>query len=599
MPVTYPPDQRQQLVEELLHLLNATTLPTLRGIARQWGWPVRGAAKAEVIDQIQGYLADAARMAAACRQLSDEERDAMVWLSALRLAAAPEKPLQVALEQSSGRKLTQKAVGEILQRLGERGLVFFNQYRGYQVPGLYREWLPAPTAPRLLYQGASQLQPAASDFSLAILNQHLQHLLSAIAADRPAAVTQPAPSQYPPTRGSSNIIAPAPELVNAETLIRWGYVTTNERHLARFLLEQMITGGLCKIEAASSGHRLAVVADAMKAWEELTAVARLNRLREWCVLAFQQPGVRTAGTWSEIDLALQDLQSYQLRIAYYYASAEQLRRQIGILRAWLLGLMQCLTPDAWLDIEQFSALIYHLHRDLLSWDSNPPSWRWHRGDLLLDPQQMDFSAWMSTYGRLIVAILTGPATWLAFVQVSFADGKPVAFRYQEQVEAGAVADVPPDALRFPAADMAVLRNSWQTGELRQLIRRVALETGRTAAATTYRLDAAAFRRTLQDGLSASQIAASFAAVGFPLPAASQDLLQAWQDRAGRHHLYDNLAIVEFSDDIHPEEMRVITGSAAGRFYPVSPRCLVILNPDAIPALVDDLRRRGYTPRVLP
>ena len=598
MPVTYPPDQHQQLAEELLHLLNATTLPTLRGIARQWGWPVRGTAKAEVIDQIHGYLADASCMAAAVRQLSDEERDTMAWLSALRLAASPEKPLQIALEQSSGRKLTQQAVGEILQRLVERGLAFFNQYRGYQVPGLYREWLPAPTAPRLIYQGASQ-PPASAEFSLAILNQHLQHLLSAIAADRPAAVAQAAPSQYPPTRGSSNIIAAAPELVNAETLSRWGYVTADERHLARFLLEQMITGGLCKIEPVSTGHRLALVADVIKAWEELTAIARLNRLRDWCVLAFQQPGLRVAGTWSEIDLALQDLQTYQLRIAYYYASTEQLRRQLATLRAWLLGLIQCLTPGAWVSIEQLGALIYHLHRDLLSWDSNPPSWRWHRGDLLLDPQQMDFGAWMDTYGRLIVAILTGPATWLAFVQVSYADGKPVAFRYQEEVAAGALADMPPDAVRFPAADVAVLRNSWQTGELRQLIRRVALEISRDAAATTYRLNAAAFRQALQDGLSAAQIAASFAAIGFPLPAAMQDTLQAWQDRAGRYHLYDNLAIIEFSDDIHPEEMRRIAGSAGGGFYPASPRCLVILDPDAVPALVDDLRRRGYTPRVLP
>ncbi len=598
MPVTYPSEQRQQLVEELLHLLNATTLPTLRGIARQWGWPVRGTAKADVIDQIGGCLADAPRMAAAVRQLSDEERDTMAWLSALRLTTSPEKALQVALEQSSGRKLTQRAVGEILQRLAERGLAFFNQYRGYQVPGLYREWLPAPAAPRLIYQGASQ-PPAAAEFNLAILNQHVQHLLSAIAADRPAAMAQAVPNQYPPTRSSSNIIASAPGLVNAETLIRWGYVTAGEQHLARFLLEQMATGGLVKVEPASAGSRLSLVADAIRAWEELTAVARLNRLREWCVLAFQQPGLRVAGTWSEIDLALQDLQTYQLRIAYYYASAEQLRRQLAILRAWLLGLLQCLTPGAWLGIEQLAALIYHLQRDLLSWDSNPPSWRWHRGDLLLDPQQMDFDAWMGTYGRLIVAILTGPGTWLGFVQVSYADGKPVAFRYEEQVEVGARADIPPDALRFPAADVAVLRNSWQTGELRQLIRRVALETGRTAAATTYRLDAAAFRRTLQDGVSASQIAAIFAAGGFPLPAATEELLQAWQDRAGQHHLYDNLAVIEFNADIHPEEMRVITGSAAGRFYPVSPRCLVILDPDAIPALVDDLRRRGYTPRVLP
>ncbi len=51
--------------------------------------------------------------------------------------------------------------------------------------------------------------------------------------------------------------------------------------------------------------------------------------------------------------------------------------------------------------------------------------------------------------------------------------------------------------------------------------------------------------------------------------------------------------------MHPSEVSAIVALSAGALYPVSPRCLVALNPEAVPALVDDLRRRGYTPQVLP
>jgi hypothetical protein len=58
-------------------------------------------------------------------------------------------------------------------------------------------------------------------------------------------------------------------------------------------------------------------------------------------------------------------------------------------------------------------------------------------------------------------------------------------------------------------------------------------------------------------------------------------------------------VIECGEDMHPSEVSAIVALAAGALYPVSPRCLVALNLDAVPALVDDLRRRGYTPQVLP
>ena len=58
-------------------------------------------------------------------------------------------------------------------------------------------------------------------------------------------------------------------------------------------------------------------------------------------------------------------------------------------------------------------------------------------------------------------------------------------------------------------------------------------------------------------------------------------------------------MIEFGEDMHPGEVSAIVALAAGVLYPVGARCLVALNLEAVPALVEDLRRRGYTPQVLP
>ena len=87
--------------------------------------------------------------------------------------------------------------------------------------------------------------------------------------------------------------------------------------------------------------------------------------------------------------------------------------------------------------------------------------------------------------------------------------------------------------------------------------------------------------------------------GFPLPPAVQETLQTWQSRAGRYQLYDQMTVVEFGEDVLPEELRAISRLSSADYYQPGPRCLIFPDPQVAPALVDELRRRGYTPQVLP
>ena len=381
-------------------------------------------------------------------------------------------------------------------------------------------------------------------------------------------------------------------------LARWGYTTPADRHLACFLLEVLLGSGLFQVVAQGADRGLTLAPQNLVAWQELTPLERLKHLRvQW----FTQPRqiTPTASAWDELDLTLPTVNAYSLRQTYAWATQEQLHWQIANLRTWLMGLLGTLRRDAWQSVEQLINLVYHLRRDPFQLDSGLPGWRWHRANAHVEPSQMTFEVWRDTYGKLIEAWLVGPANWLALVEIGQAGDRPVAFRVQSLVPTGEVAALPPDALRFPAPETAVLENGWQTAELRQILRRIAAETARDRATTTFTLAPDAFRGSLAAGLSAETIAAEFAAAGFALPAATAARLRDWQAKAGRHQLYDNLAVIECGEDMHPSEVNAIVALAAGALYPVSPRCLVALNLDAVPALVDDLRRRGYTPQVLP
>ena len=90
----------------------------------------------------------------------------------------------------------------------------------------------------------------------------------------------------------------------------------------------------------------------------------------------------------------------------------------------------------------------------------------------------------------------------------------------------------------------------------------------------------------------------FASQGFPLPPEKVQRLMTWQSRLGRYRIYDQMAAVEVADDMALREVQATLEATRREFYGASPRCLLILDPAATPSMVDDLRRRGYMPKVL-
>ena len=121
-------------------------------------------------------------MSAALQNQRADDREALGWLVGLGHSRDAAKELSLVMSHGSGRQLSQKAATALLQRLGERCLVFTDEYDAVHVPALYLEWLPSVEGSRLLYGG--EPRPLAP-LTLAELMQHVDHLLAAVETDRP------------------------------------------------------------------------------------------------------------------------------------------------------------------------------------------------------------------------------------------------------------------------------------------------------------------------------------------------------------------------------------------------------------------------------
>ena len=237
-------------------------------------------------------------------------------------------------------------------------------------------------------------------------------------------------------------------------------------------------------------------------------------------------------TWDELDIVLAAPLNFSLRQGVDWLGREHLDVQVRYFRNWLLNLVRVFKEDVWYSVSRLMELIYHLRRDLFFWTAYHVGWNWYDGDTRLDAHQMNQRIWSDTYGALVEAWLAGPANWLGIVEVALEGGRAAAFMRPSSPTSATNAQLAADSLRFLPDGRLILRNSWQTSDLRQLIRKIAVETARDRETTAFAMAPAAFRQTLRDGQSAEQVIQAFADAGFALPQAHSARLHDWQTRHG-------------------------------------------------------------------
>lgn len=589
----------QAPLEELRGLLASTSVQGLRQAARRWGWPLRGTAKADIVEQLIERLTDPVQMQRVVQSLAPDTREVLAWLAVLGQDRSALRRIEAAVNAGSGRTLDAGAITGILADLASGCLVFDRGYLGYQTPNVYDLWLPRVEAARL----RRDAPPTASRvMTRTDLLQAADVLLTAIEVEQP--IVQPPPSlQSSGAAGQrQETISPPPSLLAPELLTRWGFGQPAEQHMARFLVEQLINSGLAQAQQeGSQGLRLSP-AEIKASWDQADAAMRLGQLRG-AALGLAPNAARPLGSWTELSLALPAIERYTLRVLSYYGSvtSQQVAYSVNALRAEVVDLLIGLQADAWYDLDRLDVLFYQVLRDPLNAAQRQGGGylRWYQATGALDAQQMPVQTWRQTYGQLLRAVLAGPAYWLQLVELGYDGSRWVAVRVPSTTVVGEARPAPPDALGFAENEFLLIRTSRWMGELRRLALLIAKEAAQRPDVRVFRLSAAALRATLRRGLSVADVAGQFAAAGFSLPPAMVQQLQTWQDRAGRHHLYDNLAVIELGEDVLLAEIQAIAHLQDIPVYRASPRCLLVLEPAAVPTLTDELVRRGYTPKVLP
>ena len=110
----FPPEQREELVKELVLSLEGRTMGSLRQMAKLWGWPVKGTAKIALVQAIAANLSDPATMVSACAALPAMEVDALAWASVMPGRQNPLPSLAAILAQSTGKAISESELAPIL-----------------------------------------------------------------------------------------------------------------------------------------------------------------------------------------------------------------------------------------------------------------------------------------------------------------------------------------------------------------------------------------------------------------------------------------------------------------------------------------------------
>ena len=346
----------------------------------------------------------------------------------------------------------------------------------------------------------------------------------------------------------------------------------------------------------------------------------------------------TNETWSEMESVLRanapaapyfrlrrSLAAPDFKPANLYAEWKDARQTV-------LRFLSLLDEDRWVSVDGFLHAVYSVHPDLLHNQTNTSIWR------LESPKTgKQFGAtiedWREGHGRFVLAILQGPLYWLGMVRLGYSSAKsptPDAFQLTPtgafalgkratlldtyRAERSRAPEVPDGTFCTVSDDLTItLLPGHAPVELYDLVHTVGSLVEATPDHFVYRLNASRVLSWAEAVASQSNpptsisdaietlIAAlskhSAAPGAQPQVAASwQRKLRAWGRNYGQLHVYENLTLLELADDYVLQELLVSTSLHEYLVYQFSPH-LVAVRDDAVDQLVQEMERRGYTPRV--
>ena len=215
-------------------------------------------------------------------------------------------------------------------------------------------------------------------------------------------------------------------------------------------------------------------------------------------------------------------------------------------------------------------------------------------------------------GRYLQRMITGPLHWLGLADLSFDGSELVAFQlhnladlYWDRLEAPAPpAHIPVQTTAQSLSEsltideQTIIVNPAAVGaQGHSLLDHIARLEVTTPEQFIYRLNGEAAHQAFEAGLTLTEIETSWQQVfGQPVPEQIQAQLSVWWQAYGQVRIYEDVTIIEFSDDHALREMKAVTSLEKHLLTEISPR-LVLIPLKAVEILAGELEKAGYTPKV--
>lgn len=313
--------------------------------------------------------------------------------------------------------------------------------------------------------------------------------------------------------------------------------------------------------------------------------------------------------WSEMDMVLRNTPEISVRRNPSYAAfkLKDLYEEWRQGRIAVLRFLSLLTEGEWVSFDAFLRIVHEIFPNIFHAFSHANVW-WIESARKKRQFGAGYEDWLLSYGRPVIATLTGPLNWLGAVEIAYHQNQPVAIRLtavgsfilgrRKAISPSAGPAYKPDQIVNFRDDLTVeVLSGLAHPNLYVLLGRIGRLENATAQSLRYRLDAQGVKRALEQGETAAGLIAQLTELAQkPLPQTWQQRLHEWEVNYGRLHLYQNIALIELADDLALQELLVATSLRNRLLYRFSNR-LVAIQPEAIDQLVQEMEKRGYTPRV--
>lgn len=609
--------------------LESYKIQKLRAIGKRRGFRLKGVAKAEVVEQLIQALRESVRSPDFLAGLTPQEREVLRLLHTVYGIRdfLTWGEVQYAWFQHRMKGGTE-ALRRALDGLFEYGLLF--PCRAHREAEQHFHWLPYLRTVRL-----PVLKPVVKTYPRR-KRRELSHppstppvttsmwLLRTFAERETLRLAPPQPA-HPQARLYPWLDAWVHDVEEAKRLIQQGYgyrftssdatigipafgcMTAKEEleRLAQWLgADEEFADWLVSMGMALQLLKRVQGSERMLTWSE-------ERWEEWAELTPEQQlrvlfnvWRRAMGSLAELRLVQQRYPELRLErtIRYPDFQPEDLAREFMEARNFILRLLQEVPTDTWVDWNAFATWAWQVDPEFLH-----SYWSWEvwgfsvRQGKRLDPQRRGH--WERAYRPVLAAFLEGPLRWLGAVEVRFKGRNLATFRLTEtgawllrkEGQPAVILPVEPGEAPVTWVDERTLRlrHTPELGDLLRIVTRIATPTGRPY---TYRLTNASIERAFTQGITPAEIAEAFRERGAPLPEATRKQLEDLWSHFGRVHLYENLTVLELADDLALREVLASTKLKDHIIHQFSPR-LAVIEDSAVDALVEELVKKGYTPKV--